>query len=112
MTSHWRFGSQVWIPRKAPRIMGIINVTPDSFSYGGRYCDVVATVSQGRQLVADGSDVRCVADGQIVSCPLGTLTVGESVTVRIVTVVSPDAPAGESIGNAVTTSTATPDPSP
>lgn len=62
--------------------------------------------------VPDGSDVRCTADGQTVTCPIGTMTVGQTVKVQIVTAVSPDAPAGESIGNAVTTNTSTPDPNP
>ena len=37
--------------------MGIINVTPDSFSDGGRYLDTSSAVAQGHQLVADGAAV-------------------------------------------------------
>ncbi|RLS51138.1 MAG: dihydropteroate synthase [Planctomycetota bacterium] len=37
--------------------MGILNVTPDSFSDGGRYQDVAAAVGQGLQLAADGAAV-------------------------------------------------------
>lgn len=40
-----------------PRLMGIVNVTPDSFSDGGETCDVVAAVGRGHALVADGADV-------------------------------------------------------
>jgi dihydropteroate synthase len=35
--------------------MGIVNVTPDSFSDGGRYLDVERAVAHGRQLAADGA---------------------------------------------------------
>ena len=35
--------------------MGIVNVTPDSFSDGGKYFDPTAAVAQGVQLVADGA---------------------------------------------------------
>jgi dihydropteroate synthase len=38
-------------------VMGILNVTPDSFSDGGRYNDVERAVSHARQLVAEGADI-------------------------------------------------------
>jgi dihydropteroate synthase len=37
--------------------MGIINVTPDSFSDGGKFCDANAAVEQALQLAADGADI-------------------------------------------------------
>ena len=40
-----------------PRIMGILNVTPDSFSDGGRYLEPQAALQQGRSLLAEGADV-------------------------------------------------------
>lgn len=39
------------------QVMGIINVTADSFSDGGRYLDVDAAVAHGRRLVAQGADL-------------------------------------------------------
>ena len=36
--------------------MGVVNVTPDSFSDGGRYLDPEAAVEHGRALVAQGAD--------------------------------------------------------
>lgn len=36
-------------------VMGILNVTPDSFSDGGRWTDVDAAVAQGLRLAADGA---------------------------------------------------------
>ncbi len=38
-------------------IMGILNVTPDSFSDGGHYFDLPDAVAQGRKLVDDGADI-------------------------------------------------------
>ena len=38
-------------------VMGILNVTPDSFSDGGRYVDRAAAVEQGLALAADGADI-------------------------------------------------------
>jgi dihydropteroate synthase len=39
------------------RIMGILNVTPDSFSDGGEWWDFDEAVAHGRQLIADGADI-------------------------------------------------------
>ncbi len=39
------------------RVMGIVNVTPDSFSDGGRLASVEAAVAHGLQLAADGADI-------------------------------------------------------
>jgi dihydropteroate synthase len=43
--------------RLPPLVMGIVNVTPDSFSDGGRYLDPGAAIAHGHQLVADGADI-------------------------------------------------------
>jgi dihydropteroate synthase len=40
-----------------PRIMGIVNVTPDSFSDGGDYADPVAAVARGVALAEAGADI-------------------------------------------------------
>ena len=40
-----------------PLVMGIVNVTPDSFSDGGRHAEVEAAVAHGLALVADGADI-------------------------------------------------------
>ena len=40
-----------------PLVMGIVNVTPDSFSDGGRHDSVDAAVAHGMQLVAEGADI-------------------------------------------------------
>jgi dihydropteroate synthase len=38
-----------------PLVMGILNVTPDSFSDGGRFADHAAAIAYGRELAADGA---------------------------------------------------------
>ncbi|MDH5824386.1 dihydropteroate synthase [Luteimonas sp. RD2P54] len=40
-----------------PRVMGIVNVTPDSFSDGGAYPDAEAAVAHGLRLAAEGADL-------------------------------------------------------
>ncbi|MFZ5962774.1 dihydropteroate synthase [Thalassococcus sp. BH17M4-6] len=40
-----------------PRIMGILNVTPDSFSDGGQHASAAKSTAHGRRMVADGADL-------------------------------------------------------
>jgi dihydropteroate synthase len=40
-----------------PLVMGIVNVTPDSFSDGGLFLDSAAAVAHGRELLAEGADI-------------------------------------------------------
>ncbi|PEI92245.1 dihydropteroate synthase [Bacillus pseudomycoides] len=42
---------------KKTLIMGILNVTPDSFSDGGNYDEVNAAVSHAREMVSNGADI-------------------------------------------------------
>jgi dihydropteroate synthase len=42
---------------KVPVVMGVVNVTPDSFSDGGLYADAAAAIAHGRRLLADGADI-------------------------------------------------------
>ena len=44
-------------PSDDPQIMGIVNVTPDSFSDGGEFSSHAAAIDQGRKLAADGAHV-------------------------------------------------------
>jgi dihydropteroate synthase len=39
----------------APWIMGVVNVTPDSFTDGGRFLAAEAAIAHGRELLADGA---------------------------------------------------------
>jgi dihydropteroate synthase type 2 len=45
------------LPAGSPRIVGIVNITGDSFSDGGRYLDPTAALAHARRLRADGADV-------------------------------------------------------
>jgi len=40
-----------------PRLVGIVNITADSFSDGGRFLDPAAAIAQARRLAADGADI-------------------------------------------------------
>jgi dihydropteroate synthase len=40
-----------------PRVMGIVNITPDSFSDGGRHASAVAAIQHCERLLADGADI-------------------------------------------------------
>jgi dihydropteroate synthase len=40
-----------------PIVMGVLNVTPDSFSDGGRFFDAATALDQARRMVADGADI-------------------------------------------------------
>ena len=62
-TGDKRIGTPAWICSRhtisldRPRIMGILNVTPDSFSDGGRWHTPEAAVARGLELVAEGADL-------------------------------------------------------
>jgi dihydropteroate synthase len=40
-----------------PKIMGIVNITPDSFSDGGQFASVQAALKHAEQLIKDGADI-------------------------------------------------------
>jgi dihydropteroate synthase len=61
-----------------PVVMGILNVTPDSFSDGGRYAGAEAALARARQIVAEGAAIIDVG-GQ--STRPGALAVEESVEI-------------------------------
>jgi dihydropteroate synthase len=39
------------------KIMGILNITPDSFSDGGKFFDPAAALAQAEKMIADGADI-------------------------------------------------------
>jgi dihydropteroate synthase len=43
------------IDLSTPRVMGVLNVTPDSFSDGGRFVDLAAAVAHGERLAQEGA---------------------------------------------------------
>jgi dihydropteroate synthase len=42
---------------RRPLVMGILNVTPDSFSDGGQFFDPAAALAQARRMIAEGADI-------------------------------------------------------
>lgn len=57
MPSYWQLRTQILSLTETPKLMGIVNVTPDSFSDGGNYFDPVCAVEHALQLVADGAAI-------------------------------------------------------
>lgn len=58
MSNHrWRFGAHDLDLTHRGLIMGIVNVTPDSFSDGGRFNDTGRAVEHALQLVAEGAEI-------------------------------------------------------
>lgn len=53
----WNFRGKSLALGGMPRILGIVNVTPDSFSDGGEFVDPERAVSHALQLAAEGADV-------------------------------------------------------
>jgi dihydropteroate synthase len=45
------------LDRPYPAVMGVLNVTPDSFSDGGRFIEPARAIDQARRMVAEGADV-------------------------------------------------------
>ncbi len=57
MSYSWTCSDRILSRQELPLLMGILNVTPDSFSDGGYYQTVDAAVAQGLQLVEDGAQI-------------------------------------------------------
>jgi dihydropteroate synthase len=53
----WRVRDRDIVCGERTLIMGVVNVTPDSFSDGGRFFDPEAAVARGLRLVEDGADI-------------------------------------------------------
>jgi dihydropteroate synthase len=53
---HWQT-RRFRIDLSRPRVMGIVNVTPDSFSDGGQHDDARTAIAHCERLVADGADI-------------------------------------------------------
>ncbi|MGH7972896.1 MAG: dihydropteroate synthase, partial [Limisphaerales bacterium] len=53
----WRLRTRSLTLGPRTLIMGILNVTPDSFSDGGRFPDVASAFPQALQLLDDGADI-------------------------------------------------------
>ncbi len=56
MSGSWLCGRFEFL-LKRPLLMGIVNVTPDSFSDGGQHAHAQSAIAHARQLVAEGADI-------------------------------------------------------
>jgi dihydropteroate synthase len=52
-----QFNQWLHAPQRRPLVMGILNVTPDSFSDGGQFSDVSAAVAHGQAMAAAGASI-------------------------------------------------------
>jgi dihydropteroate synthase len=57
MIRTWEARGRLVVADRVPRVMGIVNVTPDSFSDGGRAAALDDAVEQGVRLVQEGAEV-------------------------------------------------------
>lgn len=48
---------RIFLPEEKPVIMGVVNITPDSFYDGGRYSDFDAAYSRAMQLISEGASI-------------------------------------------------------
>lgn len=53
---HWRIRDGT-LPLGRTLLMGVLNVTPDSFSDGGKFIDPGAAIAHAREMTADGADI-------------------------------------------------------
>src|SRR2546423_8739043 len=53
----WKIGDRAVDLSKRGMIMGVLNVTPDSFSDGGEFFETEAAVTRGIQIASEGADV-------------------------------------------------------
>ncbi|MFM6921770.1 MAG: dihydropteroate synthase, partial [Polynucleobacter victoriensis] len=55
----WRCGRFLfdWSQRRAPIVMGILNVTPDSFSDGGQFAHRDAALRHADEMIAQGAEM-------------------------------------------------------
>src|SRR5438046_2653357 len=53
----WHLPDRILRIEQRPLVMGIVNVTPDSFSDGGQHASTEAAVAHGLKLVAEGADL-------------------------------------------------------
>jgi dihydropteroate synthase len=78
-----------------PLLMGVVNVTPDSFSDGGRWADTEAAVAHGRELLDEGADILDI--GGESTRPGATRPLVEEELSRVVPVIAALADSGATV---------------
>lgn len=85
MRHPWILDDRVFVAPDQIAVMGVVNVTPDSFSDGGRYLDLEAAVAHALDLVGQGADILDVG-GESSRPGAATVPVAEEIH-RVVPVV-------------------------
>jgi len=57
MSRRWEAKGRIIVGDDVPKVMGIVNVTPDSFSDGGQWASADAAIAHGLKLVEEGADI-------------------------------------------------------
>ena len=78
-----------------PVLMGVVNVTPDSFSDGGRWATPDAAIVHARELLADGADILDI--GGESTRPGATRPVVEEELARVIPVIDDLAGTGATV---------------
>jgi dihydropteroate synthase len=73
----WNLGRRALPLGERTLVMGILNVTPDSFSDGGRYLDLHAAIDHGHALLDEGADILDIGGestrpGALIASPLAS----------------------------------------
>jgi dihydropteroate synthase len=55
--TNWKIGAEIYDLSSRGWIMGVLNVTSDSFSDGGRFFDADLAIAQGKKMIAECADV-------------------------------------------------------
>jgi dihydropteroate synthase len=56
-TAHWRLRTRTLELGRRTLVMGVVNITPDSFSDGGLFLSAEAAVAHGLKLIEEGADI-------------------------------------------------------
>ena len=100
----WNIGTRTLLLGKRTLIMGVLNVTPDSFSDGGKFLDKDRAVEHALQLIQDGADIidiggestRPGAKTSDTEIKAGAVTVQEELD-RVIPVITVRNPSGISL---------------
>jgi len=81
----WRCGDRRFDLKLGPLVMGILNVTPDSFSDGGEFFDLQAAIARALKLLDEGADILDI--GGESTRPYATAVTAEDEVRRVIPVI-------------------------
>ncbi len=86
MKEQCHIGKEIWTWGERTYVMGILNVTPDSFSDGGRYNEMAEALKHAELLINEGADIIDIG-GESTRPGATTVTVEEEIA-RVVPIIS------------------------